>query len=255
VRDRDLRVPEELRPWVADAVLPLAAPAPLPTVRVPDPATSLVFRTSAEGVSELVVVGPQTRAGYFAGRDLPMCLRMRLRTGRVRPLLDAAPAELVDRAAPLADFWGRYAVELAERLAAQRGDPDSPDALLARLAGALLARVPDRRRLAAGELAASAARALAGGGRLPEVARGVALSERHLRTVFAAEVGLSPKHYARIDRLRGVLARAGADGWAGLARTAGYYDQAHLTADFTAMMGVPPGAWLAGRLPASTPCG
>jgi AraC-like DNA-binding protein len=75
-----------------------------------------------------------------------------------------------------------------------------------------------------------------------------------LRNLFAGEVGLSPKRFARIDRVRGVLASAGRRQWAQLANDTGYYDQAHMIAEFRAMMGVPPGAFVAGRLPAVHPC-
>jgi AraC-like DNA-binding protein len=68
-------------------------------------------------------------------------------------------------------------------------------------------------------------------------------------------ISLSPKHFARIDRVRGVLASAGRRQRAQLANDTGYYDQAHLITEFRAMMGVPPGAFAnTGRLPAACPC-
>jgi AraC-like DNA-binding protein len=198
-----------------------------------------------------VVIGPQTRAGYFAGKDVPTCVRLRLRPARSRPLLGAAPAELVNRGAPLTDFWGPAATALARSLAGLDGDPVR---ILAALADALLDRLPGGSALVRSDLTAGAARVVAGGGPLTLVARRVGVSERHLRNLFAAEMGVSPKHYARIARLRRVLAGAGEHGWAELARATGYYDQAHLSADFGAMMGVPPGAFLDGRLPAPSRC-
>lgn len=98
-----------------------------------------------------------------------------------------------------------------------------------------------------------------GGGRLPEgvggLARRLAVSERQLRLLFADGVGVSPKHFARIARVRHVLAhRSPAVPWAQLAAATGYYDQSHLSADFRALMGVPPTSFFTGRLPASQPC-
>jgi AraC-like DNA-binding protein len=250
-----LRIPETLRPWVLDAQAERAAPEPLPNIRVPDASTSVVFRTDATGRSDLMVIGPQTRAGYFTGTDLPTCVRLRLRPGRARPLLDVAPRDLVDRVANLGDVWGEPATALVRRLEQAQGDPDL---VVAWLGQALLTRVPEQSRLDRSELAVSATAAVAAQRQLTAVARKVAVSERHLRTVFETEVGLSPKHYARIHRLRRVLAateRASAGGgWARVATDAGFYDQAHLTADFRAMMGVPPGAFAQGRLPAATGC-
>ncbi|GAD84942.1 helix-turn-helix domain-containing protein [Nocardia asteroides] len=89
---------------------------------------------------------------------------------------------------------------------------------------------------------------------IPDLAARLAVSERQLRSVFAGGIGLSPKHFARIDRVRRVLAYAGDTPWSHLAADTGYYDQSHLTADFRALMGVPPAAYLHGRLPAPTSC-
>ncbi|MEH0421655.1 hypothetical protein QA861_30530 [Streptomyces sp. B21-083] len=50
---------------------------------------------------------------------------------------------------------------------------------------------------------------------------------------------MSPEHFARIGRVRTVLA-AGAGRWSEIAATAGYYDQSHMTAEFRHLMGVPP---------------
>jgi AraC-like DNA-binding protein len=80
------------------------------------------------------------------------------------------------------------------------------------------------------------------------------LSERQLRTIFTDTVGISPKHFTRIDRLRAVLAGAGRGSWSDLAVAAGYYDQAHLTVEFRTIMGVPPAAFVSGRLPSATLC-
>jgi AraC-like DNA-binding protein len=66
---------------------------------------------------------------------------------------------------------------------------------------------------------------------------------RRLQRLFSDYVGVGPKWVIRRYRLHEAAARA-ADG-AGLdlvrlAAELGYADQAHLTRDFTAMVGVPP---------------
>ncbi|MGO1054359.1 helix-turn-helix domain-containing protein [Crossiella sp. CA198] len=82
------------------------------------------------------------------------------------------------------------------------------------------------------------------------------VSERHLRNVFSDAVGLSPNRFARIDRVRAALSAADTGlRWASIASAAGFYDRAHLTAEFRALMGVSPGAFRAGRLPAAGQCG
>ncbi len=77
-------------------------------------------------------------------------------------------------------------------------------------------------------------------------------SSRHLRSRFAAEIGLTPKAAARVVRFdwaRRLLQRRAAAGrpldLSALAAHCGYYDQAHLDADFRALAGAPPTTWLA----------
>ena len=77
-------------------------------------------------------------------------------------------------------------------------------------------------------------------------------SDRHLRSRFAREVGLTPKAAGRVvrfDRARRLLARRAESGrpldLAALAAHCGYYDQAHLDAEFRSLAGAAPTAWLA----------
>jgi AraC-like DNA-binding protein len=202
----------------------------------PDHATSILLRDNGE----VVVLGPRTRAGYHVGAPGRSCLRVRLGPG-ARPLLGRSVRELVDRVVPLTDLWGRApAEELAELLAG--GDLSRVGETLARH-GEVVGLVRD------------AATLLAGHDRVASAARRLHVSERHLRTVFTDGVGLSPKQFARIDRVRTVLATPADQRFAQLATEAGYYDQSHMTAEFRTVMGVAPLAFRRGRLPAATRCG
>jgi AraC-like DNA-binding protein len=83
-------------------------------------------------------------------------------------------------------------------------------------------------------------------GALAEVFR---LPERRLQRLFAEYVGVSPKWVMRRARLLEVARRADAGDvvdWAALALDLGYADQAHLTRDFTATLGVPPARYATG---------
>lgn len=203
-------------------------------VQEPEVATVLVFRTTAEGRSDLLVVGPRTRGSYNPNKRLPVCVRVRLRPGQTRAVFGAPAHELADRVVSLDDLWGRA---------------DDPGRVISRVTEELRTSPVD------GLLDAAMREMTRPGARLSGVADRLGVGERHLRNLFARDVGLSPKHYARISRVRTVLELAGRKPWAEVADRAGFFDQAHMIGDFRSMMGVSPGAFLAGRLPAVTPCG
>ncbi|WP_086666530.1 helix-turn-helix domain-containing protein [Lentzea kentuckyensis] len=220
----------------------------------PDHATTLVLRAAPGHRSELVVMGPRTRGRYHVGQPGPWCVKARLHTGQTRSLLGRPAHELVDRIVPLRTFWGEPADRMAGELAGLT--PGAAGELFARLLvhGPAAGAHGDPRR---DELVRAATALLAadpGPGGVAAAARRLHISERHLRNLFANGVGLSPKHFARIDRVRTVLAHARVRPWADLAAAAGYYDQSHLTGEFRRLMGVPPAAFSRGELPTATPC-
>ena len=91
-----------LRPWIADVTL-MRPDSALPLVHLPDAATALVCRRTGVRDGDLRVVGPRSRASYHPGKELPMCVRARLRPGAVRPVFGVPVSELRDRAWPPAD--------------------------------------------------------------------------------------------------------------------------------------------------------
>lgn len=93
--------------------------------------------------------------------------------------------------------------------------------------------------------AGAAATALGRGATVGEVAAALNLSERQLTRSFHAVLGLHPKRFQRIARLRRAVAaaKAGAS-LAGSAFDGGYADQAHFTREMTALTGAPPRAIL-----------
>jgi AraC-like DNA-binding protein len=86
-----------------------------------------------------------------------------------------------------------------------------------------------------------------------DIARTIGWTRQHLARRFTAEYGLSPKLAGRIvrfDRARRMVERAaGDDPLARIAAAAGYYDQAHMTREFSELAGVPPGRLLRDDLP------
>ncbi|SFY37382.1 helix-turn-helix domain-containing protein [Streptomyces atratus] len=82
--------------------------------------------------------------------------------------------------------------------------------------------------------------------RVGELARMEGVSSRSLQRLFATYVGVGPKWVILRYRIHEALERAESDrqvDWAALAAELGYSDQAHLTRDFTATVGVPPTAF------------
>jgi AraC-like DNA-binding protein len=250
-------VPADLRPWVDGIeVMAFAKDNRCPLVHVPDPATMRVWRIAAGGRGAVLVMGPRTHASYFEAKDVPVCIRFRFRTGAAPALVGVAAGELVDRVVPLDELWGRSAHRLAEELAERA---DRPALAVERLAAALRVRVGATRMPAGSDdlLSIAAAGLAAGAGRPParvaEVARRAGVGERQLRTAFTAAVGVSPKRFARLSRVRSVLAGASRESWVRLANDAGYYDQSHMTAEFREVMHVTPGAFVRGAFP-TVPC-
>jgi AraC-like DNA-binding protein len=94
----------------------------------------------------------------------------------------------------------------------------------------------------------------ASGGTIPiaELRERTGLSKTRLVEAFRDQVGLAPKLYGRIVRFRQMLGRLQSAGEARLtdvALEARYYDQAHMNAEFRALGGVTPRAFLAARHP------
>lgn len=224
-----------------------------PVVRGPDAGVNVVYRVPAEGPADLLVIGPWTRASYHWKQDPPFCVGVRIRPGSARPLLGVALPELVDRIVRLESLWGAPAAALRNDLAADGRDAAR---LRARLIGALESRLALTRpaELARAEILQEAAGRLAATEPVGTVAHRLGVSERHLRNLFVDGIGLPPKQFARIDRVRTVAALAGRSRLAELAAETGFYDQSHMTAEFRSLMGVPPAAFAEGRLPVAEGC-
>jgi AraC-like DNA-binding protein len=257
VDQQAVEVPADLREWFSEISVATVNDHGRGQTMLdePDHATTVILRALPGHRSKLVVVGPRTRALYHVGEPGPWCVKARLHTGRTRRFLGRPARELADRVVPLKAFWGESADRITRELAGL-----SPGAAGEGFTRLLVHRRPaapgdpQRDELLREATALLSADAGPGPGDVAATARRLHVSERHLRNLFADGVGLSPKHFARIDRVRTVLAHAPVLPWADLAAAAGYYDQSHLTGDFRRLMGVPPAAFSRGELPTATPC-
>ena len=159
------------------------------------------------------------------------------------PLLGVAANALTDQIVSLEDLWGLAGGDLCGEFLAARSLPDALD----RLAHAFAARTHRTFEPASARLARHAVRLLEGDEvRVKSVAERLGVTARHLRRAFTESVGIGPKEFARTVRLQRAVrtATATSNDWAQIAADAGYYDQAHLIADFRELVGLTPGAFL-----------
>jgi AraC-like DNA-binding protein len=173
-------------------------------------------------------------------------LGVRFRPGGFHPFYGKSIATLNDRVIPAREIFGQAADDACAAVMSPGADDAAmvaagegllrgfravPDPVVAQVAG-LVERIsadPELRRVAA----------------LAEV---FGMPERRLQRLFAEYVGVSPKWVMRRARLLEAARRADAGevvDWAALALDLGYADQAHLTRDFTATLGVPPAKYAA----------
>lgn len=209
---------------------------------LPDGRTALLFRALEGGrEGDVWVAGPRTRAILKSKTGIARTVILRFKPGWSVPLLGVAASELTDRIVPLEDVWGRAGRQLCGELLAARSRADVMD----RIAWALALRAGQPFETASGQLARRAVRLLEGGEvRVESVADRLGVTARHLRRAFTENVGIGPKEFARAVRLqRAVRMAATSCDWARIAADAGYYDQAHLIADFRQLLGLTPGAF------------
>ncbi|GAA5095866.1 hypothetical protein GCM10023319_55020 [Nocardia iowensis] len=264
--------PESLRPWLTEfGWVPTVRDLSESFTHLPQAEITIVLRADVPGARDALVIGPQTKAFYAHPSKPAGCTRLRLAPGSARPLLGVPASVLTDRVVRLAELPGAVA-DLADELA----DLDA-DEVFPFLENVLPQRISeDATQRAQRDLLRSAVLTISSdpaGRSVQSLAADLAVSERQLRNLFTAGVGVSPKHFARIDRVRRVLAQAETIAWgqpdspkhhartetpplslAQLAADNGYFDQSHMTADFRTLMGVPPTSFLRGTLPTPTPC-
>jgi AraC-like DNA-binding protein len=88
--------------------------------------------------------------------------------------------------------------------------------------------------------------------RIALLARDTGLSRRRFGVLFQRQVGMRPKHYARLLRFSVVVTRAQTQAsvnWSHVAADRSYCDQAHMTHEFAHFAGVTPTAFMAARGP------
>lgn len=225
---RELTAPLDARPLLEAAWS--AEGSPRPTRVLPDGCTDLVFdprrgRVSIVGVMTVARVVAPTASRLFGLRMLPWA---------TRAVLGVAAERLRDRDLALADVHpGWFArVRRVERV------EDAVEAFAEECVRRGLGRGVDAR-------VARAAEALGDPTHICDVAcaaRDAGVSERQLHRVFLDHIGVAPKVYARVVRLRSFVRDRSSTTLAEAAGAAGYADQSHLCREVRALTGVSPRA-------------
>jgi AraC-like DNA-binding protein len=175
-----------------------------------------------------VVVGADTGPVVWEPLGMPTS-GIRLRPGSAGAVLGLPASEVRDQVVDLADIWPDEPV--AEAVAA-------PERLR------MLTETVLRRHAAPDPLVVAATGLLGRPGtRVATVASDLGVSERHLNRRLTAAVGYGPKTFARVARLRRLIALRGGP-LADRAHAAGYAGQAHMTDEVRRLTGLTPARFL-----------
>jgi AraC-like DNA-binding protein len=209
-------------------------------VRNPGAAAGDRFTSFVAGLHETYAI--TETSGAQAG------IQLNLSPLGARVLFGTPMNELAHRTLPLEDLLGGDVERLLDETAAAP-DWETRTALVeayveARLAGAK----PPTREIA---WACRRIEETAGTVKIAELTAILGWSRKRMGERFRDAVGLPPKSFARLLRFERAVAqlRAGAIGWARLAQSCGYYDQAHLIREFREFSGFPPGEFVRRMLP------
>ena len=214
---------------------------------VPDAAVSFCFM-GRRGDARLRVIGPVSRPHAFTPPPGTRMESVRIKLEWCRRLLGVAPSEHVDDEPLYADVRPDLATPLEARLWRAT---TSADALRTLVDFLRARRVAAHRHLTTPLMAGmEVLRRGTGLPRVAEVATSLGVSDRHLRRLVMDETGISPRHFARIQRFHALLRsadRAPRLEWAALAFRHGYADQPHLIREVRDLAGVTPTRLVAER--------
>lgn len=215
---------------------------------VPDAAVSLCFMgpraaDGSAGGARLRIIGPVSQPHAFAPPPGHRMDSVRIKLEWCRLLLGVAPWEHVDAEPLYSDVRSDLAAPLEARLARTTSSLDALRVLMDFLRARLSAQ--PRRGRATGTLlmAVASLRHRTGQPRIAELAAKLGISDRHLRRLMIDETGVSPRQFARIQRLHALLRSADAaarPAWAELAFRHGFADQPHLIREVQDLVGVTP---------------
>jgi AraC-like DNA-binding protein len=243
---QQLPVPTALSPFVRSMRFVSETPADSSYRRLPDCESELLVQVGATRTGA-TFVGARTLSLVKPVSECGSALLVRFRAAGAYAFVRGPMSELTDQLLPLEELWGQDA---RDSLFEDRDPSRAAQRVGETLQGLL--RTAHAREPASVPAIRRAVRLVQQAEALPrvhELAAELGLSERQLRRGFDDVVGVSPKRFLRIARFRRALRSARAaerPDWARIAEQHGYFDQAHLIADFREMTGQTPSRFLAG---------
>lgn len=208
---------------------------------LPHPNVHLAFEATG---SEVHGVDRKLFVRRIEGRG--KVLGVRFWPGAFHPFWRAPLSQLNDCVIPAAEVFGP-AVERTRAAVMNAAD----DAEMAAHAERMLCASAPEPDPVAGQVRAMVERIVSDQAlrRTDQLAATLGVPARRLQRLFAEYVGVSPKWVMRRARMHDAAERADSGSpvdWAALSADLGYADQAHLTRDFTATIGVPPARYAGG---------
>ena len=212
---------------------------------IPDGCIDLVLayardEASGEPPHVSLAVGTMTRPLVVGANEAGAYVGVRFWPGRAFPFLGVPASEITDLRVDVADLWPDH----EERLANVYGDGRVTGLLSELLVQRLQRARPIDKTV---DAAVRAILRASGNLSIASLAPALGVTRQHLARAFAMHVGIPPKLFARVARVRRALAKARVAttlDWATLALDVGYYDQAHLAGEARELTGRTPSEWL-----------
>lgn len=239
-----------LRPWVESYILLQHREGGIqqttPWTVMPDCSGYMIFHLLTN-YSRLSLVGPRSVFKDINRKDRVATLIVKFKPWGMSGLLPFPVNDLKDFSIPLQTLFKSKASELKDNLdeLARTGNiKQCIKELEAFLTGSLIGdrSIDQRLKFLTDRIAANF-----GNISVKRLAEEVGISDRYLRKLFLAQIGLSPKRYVMVNRVTNVVRRVDEGNvvsWSDLALSAGYFDQSHMIEEFNNLLGESPEAFI-----------
>lgn len=220
--------------WTRDHVEEFSGAHPV----LPDGCIDLLFES---GPDALTIVGTMTRTLWVRPCAPTQFVGVRFKPGGAAPVIRDRVDLLTDGSAEADRVFGPAASDLKQAL--QEGG--SPEHRIRLLEQFLLNRLQAGAVFVDSRIVWATARLMGDPtGRIGDLAGHLGLSRQYLRRLFLEHTGMTAKGFARVARLgRGVEALQAGARPAAAALASGYADQAHMSREFKALVGMTPAAY------------